>query len=227
MTTETLKCASEIWGYMSAVKSRSKSDAIVICCSYDLRACDHACALIKDGLSDTLVISGKHGNWTRHLWDEAEAEVFLNRAIANGIDENQILLEPEATNFGENILYSRALIPKARSITFVSKPNSLLRIKLTAEARCPEIEVKLSCPDINFPSEVSNIVGVWGVINEMVGDIERIQKYPDLGFQVPHKLPDGILQNWAYLVDQGFTSHLMPDNRLQSERQKAAADAPR
>ena len=44
--------AGEIWDYLSAMKSRSASDAIVICCSYDLRVCDHACDLIKDGVSD-------------------------------------------------------------------------------------------------------------------------------------------------------------------------------
>ena len=57
--------------------SIESSDAIVICCSYDLRVCDHACQLIKDGYSERLVISGMQGNWTRHLWDSTEAEVFF------------------------------------------------------------------------------------------------------------------------------------------------------
>lgn len=211
MKTETLIKATEIWDYMSSLRSQTKSDAVVICCSYDLRVCDHACELVKEGISDTLIISGKYGNWTRHIWDKPEAEVFFERAIKNGIDKSQILMELQATNFGENISYSRALVPKAKTITFVSKPNSLLRVKLTAEAQWPEINAIVSSPDIKFPSEVSNIIGVWGAINEMVGDIERIQKYPDLGFQTPHQIPENIMQNWIYLIKQGFTCHLMPD----------------
>lgn len=206
-----MKKAKEIWSYMSTGKSFAKSDAIVICCSYDLRVCDHACDLIKSGYSDTLVISGYYGNWTQHLWNEPEAQVFLKRAIKNGISNDQILLETHATNFGENIVFSKQLIPNANTVVFVSKPNSLLRVSLTAQTQWPEVKALVSCPDIAFPDEVSNVIGIWGVINEMVGDIERIQKYPALGFQAKHELPKTIIENWNYLVENGFTYHLMPD----------------
>lgn len=209
--------AGEIWSYMSAIKSREKSEAIVICCSYDLRVFDHACELINNGYPDTLVISGKAGNWTRQIWNEPEAQIFFERAISNGIIKKQILMEPEATNFGENVTFSRALIPQAKTVTFVSKPNSLLRVKLTVEAQWPEITSYVSCPEIEFPNDVSNMIGVLGVINEMVGDIERIEKYPSLGFQTKHAIPDNIYQAWKYLVDQGFTGHLMPIKALQSD----------
>lgn len=209
--------AGEIWAYMSAVQSQSKSDAIVICCSYDLRVCDHACQLMEEGYSETLVISGKSGNWTRHVWDVPEAQVFRDRAISNGIDEARILLEPRATNFGENITFSKALIPRAKTVTFVSKPNSLLRVKLTAEAQWPDVDSYVSCPNIEFPAEVSNTIGVWGVINEMVGDIERIQRYPEFGYQARHLIPENIVQNWKYLVEQGFTYHLMPNKEQRDD----------
>lgn len=211
MDSETLIRAKTLWDYLSSTRTVSSSDAIVICCSYDLRVCDYACGLIKQGLSNTLVISGKTGNWTRHIWDRPEAEVFFERAITNGIDASQILLESEATNLGENISLSRKLIPHAKSVTFISKPNTLLRIQLTAEVQWPQLKALVACPEIEFPAQVSNIIGVWGVINEMVGDIQRIQKYPELGYQASHSIPDHILRNWCWLVDQGFDFHLIPD----------------
>jgi hypothetical protein len=211
MYTETLTRAKELWDYMSALKTQTTSDAVVICCSYDLRVCDYACYLINKGFSSTLVISGKSGNWTRHIWSKPEAEVFFDRAITNGVDESQILLEPEATNLGENINFSRKLIPHAKTVTFVSKPNTLLRIKLTAEAQWPEVNALVSCPEIEFPAQVSNIIGLWGIINEMVGDIERIQKYPEKGYQARHSIPAHILRSSNWLLDQGFSAHLMPD----------------
>ena len=131
------------------------------------------------------------------------------RDRSNGINENQIIIEQHATNFGENVTLSTQLLPKARTISFISKPSSLLRVKLTAQAQCSHVKAYVSSPTIEFPYEVSNIVGILGVINEMVGDIERIQKYPELGFQAHHELPEHILNAHNHLIGQGFTEHLM------------------
>jgi uncharacterized SAM-binding protein YcdF (DUF218 family) len=215
MDTLTIKKSAVLWNYMSSFDQQLKSDAVVVCCSYDLRVCDHACNLIKSGISDRLVLSGNTGNWTKHIWSALEAIIFKERAISNGIDPKNIILETEATNFGENISFSKVLLPTVKVVTFVSKPSALLRVKLTAECQWPEIKSYVSCPPVNFPHEVSNIVGVLGVINEMVGDIDRVQKYPSLGFQLPHKLPENILDAWNYLKEQGFTEHLISNNKTK------------
>lgn len=211
MDTITIEKSAELWRYMSSFNRQEKCDAIVVCCSYDLRVCDHACSLIKAGIADKLILSGNTGNWTKHIWSKPEAIVFRDRALSNGIDEKYIVIEEEATNFGENITFSKHLLPKAKIVTFVSKPSALLRLKLTVAAQWPEVTAYVSSPRIKFPDEISNVVGILGVINEMVGDIDRVQKYPDLGFQIPHELPENILEAWHYLLEQGFTEHLMPE----------------
>lgn len=211
MDTITIEKSAELWRYMSSFNRQEKCDAIVVCCSYDLRVCDHACSLIKAGIADKLILSGNTGNWTKHIWSKPEAIVFRDRALSNGIDEKYMVIEEEATNFGENITFSKHLLPKAKIVTFVSKPSALLRVKLTVAAQWPEVTAYVSCPRIKFPDEISNVVGVLGVINEMVGDIDRVLKYPDLGFQTPHELPENILEAWHYLLEQGFTEHLMPE----------------
>jgi hypothetical protein len=53
--TLTIKRAAEIWNYMVALNERVNSDAIVLCCSYDLGTCDHACELVLSGVADTLL----------------------------------------------------------------------------------------------------------------------------------------------------------------------------
>ena len=209
MDTTTIQKANKLWNYLSHNDQPEPTDAIVVCCSYDLRVCDHACKLIKSGLSNRLVVSGSTGNWTKHIWTKKEAIIFAERARDNGIDANQFTLESKATNFGENIGFTKKLLPDLRSATFVSKPNSLLRVKLTLEAQWPEIKSRVSSPLIEFPHQVSNVVGILGVIHEMVGDIERIQKYPAKGYQTAHELPQDILDAYQYLIDQGFTHHMM------------------
>lgn len=209
MDTLTIKYATELWDYQSAVANAEPSDAIVVCCSYDLRVCDYACELFKAGLAEQLIFSGNTGNWTRHIWSRPEAQIFYERALTHGIEPSAILLELSATNFGENIRFTRALLPQIKRVIFVSKPNSLLRVKLTAEVQWPEVQVCVAAPNITFPEDISNVVGILGVINEMVGDIERIQKYPSLGFQAPHHLPKAIVHATESLVAAGFDEHLM------------------
>jgi len=201
--------ASVIWNYMASFKTEAPSDAVIVCCSYDLRVCDYACLLLQSGLTNRLVLSGNTGNWTSQLWDQPEAHIFLARAIENGVSKESNLVEDRATNFGENVRFSQAMLPNATRVTFVTKPAAVLRVKLTVEAQWPDVEAFISCPEIDFPSEVSNAVGVLGIINEMVGDIERIQQYPERGFQANHELPDEIVAAWEYLVGQGFNHHLI------------------
>src|SRR5262245_59763159 len=209
MNSETLAHATLLWEYLSSFRSAAAADAIVVCCSYDLRVCDHACSLMKEGLARTLVLSGNNGHWTRHLWSRPEAEIFAERAIANRIPPATIVTEDRSTNFGENISFSLALLPGARTVVFVTKPAAVLRVLLTVQAQWPDIDAHVSCPSIHFPDEVSNVVGVLGVIDEMVGDVERILEYPKLGYQAPHELPAEVFDSWKYLVDRGFTRHLM------------------
>lgn len=208
--SETIDRAALLWSYMASFRSAAPCDAVVVCCSYDLRVCDFACDLVNSGLSRRLVLSGKTGNWTRHLWRSSEAFVFKERALENGVPESAVLLEDRSTNFGENVAFTRALLPGSKAITFVTKPAAVLRVKLTADRQWPDIARFVACPDLQFPRDVSPVIGLLGIINEMVGDIERIQRYPALGYQVPHALPQDVLDAWEYLIRQGFTHHLMP-----------------
>ena len=119
------------------------------------------------------------------------------------------MLEDRATNLGENVRFSRDLLAGPSTVTFLSKPSTVLRLKLTIEAQWPDIEAHVSCPRIKFPEDVCNVIGVLGVINEMVGDVQRIQQYPKLGYQVPHMLPPHVLDASNYLIGQGFVQHLV------------------
>ena len=207
--SKTLVNASVLWDYMSSFQSAALSDAVVVCCSYDLRVCDHACGLIESNLAPQIVLSGDAGNWTRDLWDRPEAHVFRDRAIANGIPSDRILVEDRATNLGENVRFSSALLPEAKTVTFVTKPSTVLRLKLTVQAQWPDVEAHVSCPRVKFPDGVSETVGLIGVINEMVGDVQRIQLYPDRGYQARHELSARVLKAWNQLVREGFVHHLI------------------
>lgn len=180
-----------------------------MCCSYDLRVCDYACELIRRDLAPRLVLTGNLGQWTRHLWRVPESHVFRARALDNGLDPDRILIEDRATHFGENISFARALLPEAHRVTFLTKPNSVLRVILTLPMQWPGVSACVDSPALSFPGEVSQVIGVLGVMHEMVGDLERIIHYPDRGFQAPHALPPAILQAYETLRSEGFGLHAL------------------
>jgi uncharacterized SAM-binding protein YcdF (DUF218 family) len=205
-----LKHAGLLWDYLASKRSRAPSEAVVVCCSYDLRVCDYACELIRQGFAPRLVLAGNTGNWTRHLWDVPEAHIFKDRALANGLDSSRIVLEAESTNFGENIAFVRRLMPHLQRAIFVTKPSAVLRVALTIPIQWPDVTAYVDSPPLTFPEDVSQIIGVFGVMNEMVGDIDRVIQYPAKGFQVPHARPQDILDSWRALIAAGFGQHLLP-----------------
>jgi uncharacterized SAM-binding protein YcdF (DUF218 family) len=210
--TPTLQHARRLWDYMSAGRQHAKADLIVVCCSYDLRVGDYACELLKAGIADRLLFSGNTGNWTRHLWSRPEAHVYRDRARVFGIAPDAVLVEDQSTNFGENIAFSRRLAADAGTVVFITKPASVLRVSLTIPIQWPGITAHVDCPALGFPDDVSPVVGLYGLIDEMVGDLQRVIEYPQHGYQVAHELPPEILESWRFLIDQGFTRHMLPDH---------------
>ncbi|MDN0077314.1 hypothetical protein QU481_20995 [Crenobacter sp. SG2303] len=156
------------------------------------------------------LISGGTGNWTRFLWQDSEVHVFADRARSLGVADEQLLIEPCAGNFAENIAYTRLLCPDIGCASFVNKPNSIRRVQLTLPVQWPELDAMVNAPNFVFPHGGSNQIGVLGLIDEMVGDVHRILRYPELGFQVPLTVSDEVLRPWHEQIRQGFDRHLRP-----------------
>lgn len=208
--TPVMRDAQTLWAFLQGQPAcLVPSDIIIVCGSYDLRVCDHASALMRAGTAPRMLITGATGNWTRHLWERSEADVFLDRARSLGVDAGQITLERRATNFAENIRFSRDLLPGVRRATFVTKRNSVLRVKHTLAVQWPELTAAIDAPATAFPDDVSNQIGVLGLIDEMVGDLHRMLHYPELGYQSPVSIPGDVLCAWRMLVESGFDRHLL------------------
>lgn len=210
MSSQTLRNAALLWDFMSSGRRTQSSDAIVVCCSYDLRVADYAAQLYHSAVAPLVVMSGNAGNWTRHLWSRPEAQIFRERALAGGVPAAAIVMEEQATNFGENVRFSRALLPEASHIVFLTKPNSVRRVALTVDVQWPEVDATVDAPSGVFPDDVSNVVGILGLIEEMAGDLDRIDRYPALGYQAPCEIPVDVRNAWQELKAAGFTGHLLP-----------------
>ena len=210
MQSKTLAHAKVLWDFMLSVRETGDCETIVVCCSYDLRVCEYACKMLLRQHNDAkLLFSGNTGRWTKHLWSVTEAEVFRNYAISQGISESRLLVETEATNIGENISFSRKIISTPGRIAYISKPNTLMRLFLTVPIHDHSKNWFVTSPPIVFPEQVSNVIGLFGLISEMVGDIERIMNYPSKGFQKAYEIPEEVIRSYEVLLQAGFTHNMM------------------
>ena len=107
--------AQAIWNYHHLHHPLQPSDLILALGSNDTRVADYAADLYLQGFAPLLMFSGNVGALTKDHFTKPEAEVFADIARQKGVPDEAILLEPESTNTGENIDFSRRrFIPNRR-----------------------------------------------------------------------------------------------------------------
>lgn len=213
MTNEVRALARKIWEYNFMRQPLQKSDCILVLCSHDIRIADHAAKLFLDGWAPWLAFSGGLSGFTAKIYDRAEAEVFANRAIAAGVPSEKVLIESKSTNTGENLRNSDNLF-KQRGLDFnafilVQKPNMLRRVFATAMKQWPGKKFCMSSHDIAFESASHRHVTEEMFIHEIVGDLQRIKIYPDIGHQIIQPIPDDVWDAYQKLIQMGFTGNLV------------------
>jgi uncharacterized SAM-binding protein YcdF (DUF218 family) len=210
---EDLRLAKILWDYHRLDQEPQAADLIFVLGSHDLRVAERAVELYHQGLAPYILFSGKRGALTRD-WPVTEAERFASLAGEQGVPQEQILIEPEATNTGENIRYGYALLQEKglspRRMILVQKPYMERRTLATFLKQWPgeKTEVFVTSPRIPFESYPTKEIPVEQVIGIMVGDLYRIKEYPAKGFQVPQEIPPPVMAAAEELVRRGYTRHM-------------------
>jgi uncharacterized SAM-binding protein YcdF (DUF218 family) len=212
LSDEALYLAQILWDYHHLNGPLEKSDCIVGLGSYDLRVAERCADLYCDQWAPLIIFSGYLGNWTKRIWNRSEAEIFAEHAIARGVPEDKIKLETKSTNIGENVRFTRKLLQAhgllVNSITMVSKPSTERRMFATCQKIWPDMRVFYTSPKMDFAEQSRGGIQE-GLIHEMVGDIQRMKAYPELGFQIPQEVPARVMDAYKRLVSLGFDKHLM------------------
>lgn len=189
-------------------KEEAHADILLIPGSHDLRVADHAASLFLKGRADWLVCSGGFGKITEGSFSEPEAVLFARRCMKQGVPEDRIILEQEATNTGENfinsrqVLASRGIVPKTGLI--VCKPYMAKRAWATGTKQWPEVHWMVDPAPIAFSDYAAPDTPYEQLVELLVGDLQRMAVYADQGFQVPVQVPENVWQAWERLVQAGF-----------------------
>lgn len=186
----------------------ARADLILAAGSHDVRVAEHASALYHAHLAPLVVCSGGFGKMTEELFREPEGVVFARRCVELGVPEDRIIVEPQATNTGENFTRSRALLSSlqisAKTGVVVCKPYMAKRAWATGTKQWPEITWHVSTPALTFEQYLAIDVPAAREISLMVGDLQRLRLYAEKGYQAPVPVPDPMWAVYARLVSDGF-----------------------
>ena len=213
----TDQLAQIIWDYHHLHHQLVASDLILALGSNDLRVAEYAAELYLQGWAPRLMFSGNVGALTRGRFAKSEAETFAEIAMQMGVPETAILIEPESTNTGENVMFSRRLLAAQQldphSFILVQKPYMERRAWATFMNFWPGKRVLAASPPISFADYPTDNLPKDLVINIMLGDLQRISLYPGLGFQIAQEIPAEVWQAFEKLVALGYDKHLIVADR--------------
>ncbi len=206
-----------VWAYHHLNHQVSHADAILVLCSHDTIVANRGAELSLEGWAPLLIFSGGLGSITSRLWQEPEADQFARIAIELGVPVEQILVENESTNTGENIVFTRRLLAARRldpqTFIVVQKPYMERRSYATFRKLWPEKDVLVTSPRLSLGDYLNRyshgVLSPDDVISIMVGDLQRIRLYAEKGFQIHQDVPDDVWQAYEELVGAGYDRHLV------------------
>lgn len=209
--------AERIWNYHLMKHQLVPAGAILVLCSHDERVAERGAQLFLEGWAPLLIFSGGRGAITQRLWDEPEAERFARIAIGMNVPAENILTEPNSTNTGENVRFTRQLLAERgidpHSFIVVQKPYMERRSYATFRNYWPEKPVQVTSPQVSFAEYLAQYthssLSPDDVVGIMLGDLQRMKIYPKLGYQIAQEIPDEVWSAYEQLVSAGYDRFLI------------------
>jgi uncharacterized SAM-binding protein YcdF (DUF218 family) len=219
--TETLidDYARLLFDYHFLQQPLKKADCIFVLGSHDPSVADYAAQLYNEGLASYIIFSGgvvRPVGELRNAVPKTEAEAFFDIAVSLGVPAEAILLENEATNTGENFIFTKRLLKDRnldfRSFILVQKPYMIRRTYATAMVQFKEYEFSVSALPDTYDSYLTRCLAAGitkeRVISNMTGDLQRLKIYPDKGFLIPMDIPAEVWFAYERLVEMGFEGRM-------------------
>jgi uncharacterized SAM-binding protein YcdF (DUF218 family) len=210
-----LVAARNIWDYHHLNHQLQPADCILVLGSHDTRVAERGARLWLEGFAPWLIFSGGLGRLTDTMWTEPEADIFARIATGMGVSPEKILTENRSTNTGQNIAFTHDLLQKhgipVRRMILVQKPYMERRTYATFLKQWPgePVEIMVTSPQISFEEYPNEEIPLVDVLHIMVGDLQRIQLYPGLGYQIFQEIPENVWSAYNQLVQNGYTNHLI------------------
>ncbi len=86
------------------------------------------------------------------------------------------------------------------------------------------MRILVTSPNIPFEEQLNGGIGD-NLIHELVGDIQRIKVYPELGFQLPQDIPDVVWRAYETLISLRYDKHLLAGPPVRRSVQQSTGNA--
>jgi uncharacterized SAM-binding protein YcdF (DUF218 family) len=164
------------------------------------------------GMFPLVVFTGANAPTTAGRFPRGEAVHYRETALALGVPDEAILVEPAATNTAENLVLTRELLRsrgvEPRSVTLVSRPYQERRAYATCRRQWPEVDVVCTSLPQDLDAHVAAVGDADLVVTMLVGDTERIERYAAAGHTIAQELPAEVRAAYENLVTEGYTGRL-------------------
>ncbi|WTR18933.1 YdcF family protein [Streptomyces sp. NBC_00138] len=182
--------------------------------SLDLGVATTTADLYHAGMFPTVVFTGDTSTATQARFPRGEATHYREHALSLGVPDQAILLEPKATNTGQNIGFSREVLEntgiRVTTLLLISMPYMQRRAYATCRKLWPEVEPICVSQPLPYDEYVKTHDDEKQLIDMLMGDMERVMEYPKRGFAIEQHIPERVRDAFERLRARGYDSWLLP-----------------
>ena len=205
--------AQILWDYHQMHHEPRNTDIAIGLGSHDIGVAEHTAGLFHEGRFPLIVFTGANAPTTLEVFPRGEAIHYAERAVELGVPDEAIVIEPQATNTGENFTLTRQLLDREgirpTSATIISRPYQQRRAYATCKKLWPALDVVCSSRPQSLSDYITSIGDQDKVLNMLVGDTQRIWVYAEQGFAARQDVPTSVMSAFERLVTAGFTRRLV------------------
>jgi uncharacterized SAM-binding protein YcdF (DUF218 family) len=205
--------AETLWEYHRLRHPLRPCSAAVVLGCHDLSVATHAAELYHRGVFPVVVFTGGNSRETSSTFPRGEGVHYRERALELGVPDEAILVEPHATNTGENIVLSRELLAASgiavTSLALVSMPYMERRAYATTRKLWPEVDPVCTSVPLSLAEYMRSRRHGTELIDMIVGDLQRVIEYPGQGFAIKQEVPSIVYAAYRRLVAAGFRSRML------------------
>lgn len=206
--------ARALWDFHQMGHALRPCSAAIALGSLDLGVATTTAELHHSGMFPVVVFTGDTSPATRERFPRGEAHHYREHALSLGMPDEAILLEPKATNAGQNITYSREVLEDAgiavTTVLLISMPYMQRRAYATCRKQWPEVTPVCVSQPLTYDAYVSTHEDEKQLIDMLMGDMQRVMDHPKRGFAIDQSVPPATRAAFTRLRTRGYDTWLLP-----------------
>ena len=191
---EYVRLLQPIWSYLCPIDTPAPSDVIFVFGSRGLEVPRRAAQLFAAGWAPRVLVSGRAGPMTEHVFDRPEALVFEDELVRLGVPASAVVTEVDAGNTLENVRFGMNALEAAghrpRSALLVAKAFATRRCLATFARQHPGVQVRGCPPAGSLLDHLDRSRADFAA--RLVAELRRLDVYGAAGDIAPCAIPPAV-----------------------------------